>query len=415
MPRLLLLALAGCQSVQIGDDPVIDPVPTPPGCDSPANAPEGAFLEPGAPTSASLADCSAGLHAFAGAGTSTVSLSWSGPDATLQILDTNEAILQSDPVRDGDSVAFTLGWSGEHLVRVVPDAPDATDYALTATCTDGCDLLYTRYPLFFMHGMAGTDSFLDQLEYWYGVRGRLEPLGYAVYTGAVDPFQPSEVRAAQWAEQIDAIVATGQARRFNLIGHSQGGIDARYFVSVLDADHRAVSVTTISTPHRGTALLDIMGGLIDNPGITGLLVDQMFDAFIAIYDTENDQDILGQLDNLSADTMEAFNATVLDREDVYYASWAGKTCALLDVLCQIDNGGEIVTPMFGATQLGLALVEGENDGLVSIQSARWGEFLGTLPADHLDEVGLFPGTTAPGYDHLQFFENDAARLAALGY
>ncbi|MEZ4317424.1 MAG: hypothetical protein R3F61_07965 [Myxococcota bacterium] len=416
MARLLLLVLAGCTSaVQIGDtDPVVDPDPEDL-CETPANGPEGAFLASGTATSGSLDACTTGLHAFAGAATSTVQLAWSGPDATIQVLDLNEAILQTDTVRDGDAVAYSLEWSGEHLVRVIPDDPEATDYALTASCVDGCDLVYTRYPLFFMHGMAGTDSFLDQLDYWYGVTGRLEPLGYAVYTEAVDPFQSSEVRAAQWASHLDAIVATGRARRFNLIGHSQGGIDARYLTSVLDADLRVVSVTTISTPHRGTALLGIVSGIIDTPGLTGALVDEMFDAFTSIYDTENDQDILAQLDTLSVDTMEAFNATVLDRPDVRYASWAGKSCALLDVLCQIGNGGEIVTPLFGATQLALTLVEGDNDGLVSVDSARWGEFLGTLHADHLDEVGLFPGTTAPGFDHLQFFEDDAARLRDLGF
>lgn len=419
----LALALAGCGgSVGITGSTPVDPVtpvptgvPTPdPSCVTPTVSPEGPFLARDVPVQQALPACTVATHAFAGAAGSTVALHWTGPEAVLQVTDLNGAVLEVLGVQDGDSVPFPLEWTGEHLVRVRTEGDVGGTYALTASCASGCELLYTRHPLVFLHGMAGTDAFLGQLDYWYGVRDRLEGRGYAVHVGAVDPFQPSDVRAAQWAGWIDGILTSGRARKVNLIGHSQGGIDARLVAHAHDPDHAVLSVTTISTPHRGTSVADIASGVLDDALITDVLVDAMFDAFADLYGTSDDQDIIAQLDQLSSETMAAFNASVPDRPDVAYASWAGRTCQLLDLFCQDGNGGEIVTPLFGATHLAIEVFEGDNDGLVSVQSAMWGEFLGELPADHLDEVGLFPGTTAPGWDHLGFYETEAARLSAAG-
>ena len=59
--------------------------------------------------------------------------------------------------------------------------------------------------------------------------------------------------------------------------------------------------------------------------------------------------------------------------------------------------------------------EGDNDGLVSVDSATWGDFRGVLPADHLDQVGMSdPLATAP-LDHHAFFIAEATRLAELGF
>ena len=46
------------------------------------------------------------------------------------------------------------------------------------------------------------------------------------------------------------------------------------------------------------------------------------------------------------------------------------------------------------------------DGLVTVDSAKWGTFLGCIPADHLDEVcqiaGASPGL-GNGFDCLAFY------------
>jgi triacylglycerol lipase len=55
-----------------------------------------------------------------------------------------------------------------------------------------------------------------------------------------------------------------------------------------------------------------------------------------------------------------------------------------------------------------------NDGLVTVESAKWGEFQGCVPADHLKEVGLL-GPAASTFDHLGMFRDIVARVRAAGY
>ena len=54
-----------------------------------------------------------------------------------------------------------------------------------------------------------------------------------------------------------------------------------------------------------------------------------------------------------------------------------------------------------------------NDGLVTVQSAKWGKFLGCVPADHLDEVGqmghLFPDVVS-GFSHKELYRKIVAEL-----
>lgn len=60
--------------------------------------------------------------------------------------------------------------------------------------------------------------------------------------------------------------------------------------------------------------------------------------------------------------------------------------------------------------------EGASDGLVSVRSANWGEFLGSVRADHFELIGW---SLAPGdgqrqrpFDHLDLYRDIAARTLA---
>ncbi len=48
-----------------------------------------------------------------------------------------------------------------------------------------------------------------------------------------------------------------------------------------------------------------------------------------------------------------------------------------------------------------------------MSSAQWGTHLGTLAADHLDQVGHLLGLT-DDFDHLQFWQAEAERLEDAG-
>jgi triacylglycerol lipase len=55
-----------------------------------------------------------------------------------------------------------------------------------------------------------------------------------------------------------------------------------------------------------------------------------------------------------------------------------------------------------------------NDGLVQVASAKWGNFRGCVPADHIDEVGALSTSWSP-FDHVRFVRNRAFEIAASGY
>jgi triacylglycerol esterase/lipase EstA (alpha/beta hydrolase family) len=98
----------------------------------------------------------------------------------------------------------------------------------------------TTYPVVFAHGMAGFDNILGY-DYWgddYGTfvgdpcdafleiycNGDIDA-GQKAYVAQVQPFQSSEVRGLDLANDIEGFMATAGASRVNLVGHSQGGLD----------------------------------------------------------------------------------------------------------------------------------------------------------------------------------------------
>ncbi len=394
--------------------------PEPWSCEAIAPLPEGARLDADTAASHAVEPCGERLHALVGAAGSRFELTmadWVGPSpAYVEVRDWNGVSLgRTEGLLAGDTVSFELAWSGEHPIIVGSSDGRPATYTLEARCLEGCEQVTTRYPIVLMHGMAGTDAFFDMLDYYYEVAPTLQAAGYPVHVAAVDPFQPTPVRAQTWSTHLEALFTSGEARRVNLIGHSQGGLDARYVTTHLDPDQRIRSVTTIATPHRGALVADLGWGLLDDFGIAQALIDAAFDELASLYGLSSDQDINAQLEQLTSSASAAFNADTRDRDDVSYYSWAGNTCQLLDLICQAQHDGEIVSPLFTATHAITLILEGDNDGLVSVQSAEWGTFRGVMSADHLDEVGLFPGTTASGFDHLQFFLDEAAHLADQGF
>jgi pimeloyl-ACP methyl ester carboxylesterase len=258
----------------------------------------------------------------------------------------------------------------------------------------------TRLPIVLLHGAAGFDQ-IGPLQYYFGVKDRLRNDGYQVFVTAVDPFQRIEVRAGQLATQIGGILAQTGAPRVHLIGHSQGGLDARYLITRLGFGNRVATLTTISTPHHGSRVADVALGLLPGGAIDaiGFLVDFVFGS---------SQDAEGQAYELTEEYAETvFNPTTPDDPRVSYYSVAGVTRAATIHLFTED----ICDPLLWIGY-GILSTQGANDGLVTVASSRHGTFLGTIPADHLDEVGQLLGSTALGFNHKTFYSNLARFLTS---
>lgn len=309
-----------------------------------------------------------------------------------------------------------------------------TTNATTTDATTGEPLLGPPYPILLAHGFFGFENLadLDFVPYWYGVPEHLQALGHTVCVGEVDPFNDSTDRGMQLLEDAsDCAAATGHAK-VNIIAHSQGGLDAR--VVAHTAPELVASVTTVATPHYGTPIADIAIGLAPNP-LAASLVDWLTQTLGApLWDEVGNQTSLYEaMEQMSQPGIAQFNATYTDAPGVLYTSITGRT--------GLHAGGEACEPTSPPPPLLVFDFEGTldttdalfvipeailsegifsqqpNDALVRAADARWGEFLGCVPADHLDEVGQLLGD-GPGlgndWDHLEFYADLVAYLRDRG-
>ena len=109
-------------------------------------------------------------------------------------------------------------------------------------------------PIVLAHGLFGFTHIgigrLTVTSYFRGIPGALEDAGNRVLVTRVPPIAGTEKRAKRLADQIDR---TFPDEPIHLIGHSMGGLDARRMLADRELQRRVLSLTTIGTPHLGTA------------------------------------------------------------------------------------------------------------------------------------------------------------------
>ncbi|RMG98518.1 MAG: hypothetical protein D6705_05780 [Deltaproteobacteria bacterium] len=295
--------------------------------------------------------------------------------------------------------------SGEFAVWIESEDGSPRTYDVAFACTAACDLETTRFPVLFVHGWTGFLQ-IGPVEYFYGVGEYLGDRGFPVFFPVLDPYNGHEVRGAQLAEAIDGILAQARARKVDVIAHSQGGLDARYVISTLGYGDRIDALYTVATPHRGTPLADIALGLQDGPAGTAL-------AFLleTVGATGGfDSDAEASFWSLSETFVQgSFNPANPDDPRVDYHSWMGRTC-----LSELSCGDVVDAPILTGYEI-LTQVAGDNDGVVPVSSAPWGEYHGTVPADHFDEVGQVAGATGSQFDHLAFYLDRVRDLRDAGH
>ena len=331
----------------------------------------------------------------------------------------------------------------------------------------------TTYPVVFAHGMGGFNNILGY-DYWgddYGTfvgdpcdelfevycNGDIDS-GQKAYVAQVQPFQSSEVRGLDLANDIEGFMATAGASRVNLVGHSQGGIDLRKAARVL-YDRRGYTVVSqaisISSPHRGSPVAKYILNL--GPGVTSVINALASYFGDVIYQSGNDgiagakQLVYNDFSSTDGVTtgLRAFNATY--PVDARYASRYSSLMTAQDGLSvnaalyllsslfyDIDGNGYCLDDCDndGAAGKGDGYRSGnDDDGLVGINSQQMGYrlrytenafsldsvstdtnlgYVGNLNApssaqmtssadvinqDHIDVIGVGPDT----FDEMEFY------------
>jgi len=218
----------------------------------------------------------------------------------------------------------------------------------------------------------------------------------AQYPDALFPNVPVDGRicdrAPELARQIQARFPTGE---IHIIAHSMGGLDSRFLLTknLHGLADRIVSLSTISTPHRGSPVADAVLGLL--PGIDAEPVRMLLDRFASLGS--------GALDDLTTRAAVKFNQENPDLPHVRYLSYFGSGHISLALRPTSD-----LMRSCGATQ-----EQKINDGVVSLHSARWPADLvePAWPADHLAQIGhdLDCLDLVSSFDHKKAFARVAER------
>lgn len=313
----------------------------------------------------------------------------------------------------------------------LPDAPGALPDAEpdAAGAADGPALKGPPYPFVLAHGFFGFDT-IGPVEYFWKVKPALEKAGHVVEITTVDPFNSTYVRGEQLLAKVKAILAKRGVARVNIIGHSHGGIDARYVAYKLPG--RVASVTTVATPHRGSVMAEELYK------VKGLFTNALAKAFIAAVapklwgDPAAETNLKASMTFLRPSSMAAFNQTYTDRPGVSYFSIGGRSrrdlapavCAHAGAPAFIAKYAAVKDPLDPLLVVTSAFLTGSphdpvpNDGIVRTAGTRWGTWLGCIPADHMDQVGQLLGDS-PGkgnsFDHIAFYVDLANWLAAKGF
>ncbi|CDO72176.1 hypothetical protein BN946_scf184970.g28 [Trametes cinnabarina] len=290
-----------------------------------------------------------------------------------------------------------------------------------------------RYPIVLCHGLYGFDvrgpsAFpILQHHYWSNVLSVLRgKVGAEVLVTGV----PSTGSVSSRAENLDRFLrGRASGRGINFLAHSMGGLDCRHLIShIKPTDYAPLSLTTIATPHRGSPFMDWCreniglgrheagqrdhtrpqradGRAQDNsasrnhgrriPGVKSLLsLASRPSSFTTLLLSLLDSPAYANLTSTYLNTI--FNPSTPNDPSVKYFSVAGRISNLsiwhplwLPKMV-LDGFEEKERARLRETGDPLADRDSEwgNDGLVTLQSAKWGEFLGVLEGcDHWDLRG----------------------------
>ncbi len=216
-------------------------------------------------------------------------------------------------------------------------------------------------PIVLAHGVAGHGNLgVGPLRhgYFYGIERALANAGHPTLVTAVAPLGPVAARAERLASQVrDFAAETGEKPL--IVGHSMGGLDARYALSKLNLAEHAAGLVTVATPHHGSPAADWidkrlrLGPIDPIAGIKRLLG---FD--------------LTACGDLTTNCAATFNRETPDASGFpYFSITTGRPRP--EIFLGLRFTHDLIEPH-----------EGLNDGLVSRISGRWGEELAHWPVDH---------------------------------
>lgn len=223
--------------------------------------------------------------------------------------------------------------------------------------------MQTKYPIVLVHGVALKECRMFKA---FGRIGKiLRKAGYTVYVAKTDGFGSIENNAAQLKTHIDEILWHENTDKVNIIAHSKGGLDSKYMIQELDMAGAVASLTTLSTPHKGSV---VASGIYRWPKWIAKFIAFWINLWYRIFGDKHPDalTVCRQLQLTPNDELERLNVP----DEIYCQSYSA-------TLKRSRDDFLMFIPLMFSRRLG----EQSTDGLVSVESAKYAEYRG----DCLDE------------------------------
>lgn len=209
-----------------------------------------------------------------------------------------------------------------------------------------------RYPIILIHGTAAGDNSL----FWGRIPKTFKKNNISFFYGKTDGWGSVANNAQMLKRNLSDLAEKTGATKFNLIAHSKGGIDARYFISTLKGHQMVASLNTISTPNLGTPIADyLMEKHLSEDSVTKRLIQRL--SFLFGGQSPAPIELIR---DLSVKEMRVFNQLTPNMDNVFYQSFASTMNKPQDDL------------FYALSFKYLRRLVGENDGMVPLESAVWG-------------------------------------------
>jgi triacylglycerol lipase len=319
-----------------------------------------------------------------------------------------------------------------------------THYSAVSNTTDRCA---TQYPLVMIHGLGWKDINHTPVEYYYNIPADLRANGCQVFAANQISMGGQKASADSLVPIVAQILVTTKSRKINLMGQSQGGLIGRYFIAnemipiwwtddpqgrtSVPASEIVVSFTSLGSPHNGSPVCDVIVGYLLPEG---WIRDVAVIAIKMLYKFLWGEDV-DPIETFT-ETSDRYMQNVFNKEiplvgpesggykdGVYFQSFAGE----LDWSKKIEGyyvTGDLLHEIvfFPCSVLCTYYDGGLNDGFVSLNSARMGNFRGIIPptnyiaqgVDHAYQINQFAGNT-PGFDALEFYRTVVEDLKNRGF
>lgn len=264
-------------------------------------------------------------------------------------------------------------------------------------------ICHTKYPILLVHGVFFRD--FRFFHYWGRIPYALKQNGAILYYGSQQSAASVASCGLELAARIRAIIQETGCEKVNIIAHSKGGLDSRYAISACGVSPFVASLTTINTPHRGCIFADYL--LEKIPQKMQKSVARKYNAALRKFG-DTDPDFLSAVQDLTASACSLRNEKLPDHPGIYYQS----------VGSRMNRASSGRFPLNMAYPL-VQHFDGANDGLVSVESARWGESFTELMTpegrgiSHGDMIDL-NRENVPGFDVREFYVNLVAGLKKQG-